>query len=510
MPERSRWIDPAPLEVSRPRLPWWTHSPRWALVLAVPFLAVGLVVWLSVVVLRKASRYPVVAFVVLVLVVIGPLWGWTVALILGAVLALVLVGWWWRFRPSFLRLVLGEVRSEWRRLVVYAPVWHRTMLFCHLDRKVDRKTHVPVFVRVRADGWRDRVTVALLHGQAPGEFEARAEALAHSFGARSCRVRVLSPRRIVLDLLHGDPLTRPVLPPPLPDTADDVTGFTAKDLERVPVGVTEAGRPWLLRLLGSHILAVGATGAGKASVVWSLLWSLAPLLRSGLVRVYGIDPKGGMELGKAPGLFHRLVFDNGLEAVELLEEVAAEVKQRAAAFRGQRRGWSVDCGQPFLLLIVDELADVVAYPTDRKLKERANSALQTITSQGRAPGVCVIGELQDPRKEVLSFRHLFPTRVALRVDEPGQVDMVLGDGVRERGAAAHEISETTPGVAWVKYTDRREPLRVRAFHVTDTDLDRLVDYVTEPASAEQSAIVHAFPTLPEIPGPDSAVRGEAA
>ncbi|APU18385.1 FtsK/SpoIIIE domain-containing protein [Actinoalloteichus sp. GBA129-24] len=510
MPERSRWIDPAPLEVARPRLPWWTHSPRWALLLVAPLVAVGLAVWLVVVVLRKAVRYPVAFAVVLVLLVVWRLSGWPAALVLGAVLALVLVGWWWRFRRSFVRLVLAEVRSEWRRLTVYAPVWHRTMRFCHLERTVNRKTHVPVFVRVRADGWRDRVTVRLLHGQAPGEFEVRAEALAHSFGARSCRIRVIGPRRIVLDLLHGDPLTRPVSPPPLPDAADDAAGCTAKDLERVPVGVTEAGKTWLLKLLGSHVLAVGATGAGKASVVWSLLWSLAPLLRSGVVRVYGIDPKGGMELGKAPDLFHRLVFNNGLEAAELLEDVANEVKQRAESFRGRRRGWSVDCGQPFLLLVVDELADVVAYQTDRKLKERANSALQTITSQGRAPGVCVIGELQDPRKEVLSFRHLFPTRIALRVDEPGQVDMVLGDGVRERGAAAHEISETTPGVAWVKYTDRREPLRVRAFHVTDTDLDRLVEYVTGAASAEQSAIVHTFPTRPEIPSADSVRRGEAA
>ncbi|WP_232237585.1 MULTISPECIES: FtsK/SpoIIIE domain-containing protein [Actinoalloteichus] len=281
-------------------MPWWTHSPRWALVLAVPFLAVGLAVWLVTVVLRKAARYPVVAFVVLVLVVVGPWWGWTVALVLGAVLALVLLGWWWRFRPSFVRLVLGEVRTEWRRLTVYAPVWHRTMRFCHLERTVERKTHVPTFVRVRADGWRDRVTVQLLHGQAPGEFETCAEALAHSFGARSCRVRVIGPRRIVLDLLHGDPLAWPMSTPALPNTTETTAGFTTRDLQRVPVGLTESGRPWLLRLLGSHILAVGATGAGKASVVWSLLWSLAPLLRSGLVRVYRIDPKGGWNSAGPP------------------------------------------------------------------------------------------------------------------------------------------------------------------------------------------------------------------
>jgi S-DNA-T family DNA segregation ATPase FtsK/SpoIIIE len=69
--------------------------------------------------------------------------------------------------------------------------------------------------------------------------------------------------------------------------------------------------------------------------------------------------------------------------------------------------------------------------------------------------------------------------------------MVLGDGVRERGAAAHEISENTPGVAWVKEDGRRDPVRTRAFHVTDTDLDALVEYVT--GIAVRRADVLPFP-----------------
>jgi len=75
------------------------------------------------------------------------------------------------------------------------------------------------------------------------------------------------------------------------------------------------------------------------------------------------------------------------------------------------------------------------------------------------------------------FRHLFPVKIAMRFDEPQQVDMVLGDGVRQRGAAAHEISEDTPGVAWAKIDGRRDPDRARAFHTTDTDLDELCDYI---------------------------------
>ncbi len=316
------------------------------------------------------------------------------------------------------------------------------------------------------------MSVKLLPGQCPTAYERHAEELAHSFGARSCRVRVEKPRRLCLDLVHSDPLARPLDVPALPDAG------AAVDLRRLTVGRSETGRDWRVKLLGSHLLVAGATGAGKASVGWSLLWSLAPGIRAGTVQVFGIDPKGGMELGKAPRLFHRLVHDNGEQAVELIEHVATLTRQRAETLaRSGQRSWSPESGQPFVLLLVDELADLIAYQPDRKLRERANLALQVICSQGRAPGVAVVGELQDPRKEVLGFRHLFPSRIALRLDEPAQVDMVLGEGVRDRGAAAHHIEEATPGIAWVKVDGRREPDRVRAFHVTDTDLDALSDYV---------------------------------
>jgi S-DNA-T family DNA segregation ATPase FtsK/SpoIIIE len=316
------------------------------------------------------------------------------------------------------------------------------------------------------------VSVKLLHGQCADTHAAQAEELANSFGARSCRVRVDRPRRIWLDLIHSDPLAQPVRVPALAVPGAGV------DLARVLIGCTETGRPWVLRLADRHILVAGVSDAGKSSVMWAVLRALAPWIRVGLVQVFGIDPKGGMELGRAPRLFHKLVCTNGAEAVELLEHLAILTRQRAEALRGQgSRKWTPASGQPFVLLIVDELADVIAYQPDNGLRKRANVALQSILSQGRAPGVCVIGQLQDPRKQIIDCRHLFPVKIAMRLDEPEQVDMVLGEGVRQRGAAAHEISEDTPGVAWAKIDGRRDPDRARAFHTTDADLDELSDYL---------------------------------
>jgi S-DNA-T family DNA segregation ATPase FtsK/SpoIIIE len=58
----------------------------------------------------------------------------------------------------------------------------------------------------------------------------------------------------------------------------------------------------------------------------------------------------------------------------------------------------------------------------------------------------------------------------MRLDNPIQVDMVLGDGARERGAQADHISELTPGVAYVRVEGSRDVRRVRSAYLTDEDV----------------------------------------
>ncbi|MGH3926281.1 MAG: FtsK/SpoIIIE domain-containing protein [Pseudonocardiaceae bacterium] len=102
------------------------------------------------------------------------------------------------------------------------------------------------------------------------------------------------------------------------------------------IGRTEIGRPWVLRLLDRHVLVAGVSDAGKSSVMWAVLRALAPWIRAGMVQVFGIDPKGGMELGRAEDLFQQLVCTNGADAVALLEHVATLTRQRAETLRRQR------------------------------------------------------------------------------------------------------------------------------------------------------------------------------
>ena len=276
----------------------------------------------------------------------------------------------------------------------------------------------------------DLVRAGLVTGQAPADFEARAENLAHAFGARLCRIRAAAPGR-------GGAGAGPRRHPGRPDRrpADHRARWTWPGCRS---GRCEDGSPWRLRLAATHVLIAGATGSGKGSVIWSLIRALLPAIASGWVQVWALDPKR-MELSFGRALFHRYACQ-AAAMVELLEAAVAEMHDRAGQFGGRTRTFTPSTEFPFVVVLVDELAFLTAYQPERDLRKRAEAAIATLTSQGRSVGVCVVGALQDPRKDVISLRNLFSTRIALRLDESDQVDMVLGDGARDRGALADQIS----------------------------------------------------------------------
>jgi S-DNA-T family DNA segregation ATPase FtsK/SpoIIIE len=149
------------------------------------------------------------------------------------------------------------------------------------------------------------------------------------------------------------------------------------------------------------------------------------------------------------------------------------MQARAAAFAGKHREHTATPEHPFMVILVDEVAFLTCYQPDRKLRDRTLAALATLTTQGRAVGYCVVAALQDPRKDVLTIRNLFPDRIAMRLDEPEQVDMVLGDGARDRGALADQISplpETGAGVAYIRLEAHPDPVRVRSAWVSDEEI----------------------------------------
>jgi S-DNA-T family DNA segregation ATPase FtsK/SpoIIIE len=221
------------------------------------------------------------------------------------------------------------------------------------------------------------------------------------------------------------------------------------------------------------------------------------------VRVSGIDPKG-MELAYGRRIFHRYAV-TGTDALVVLDDLVTAMQDRKAAFAGQVRSVPISHERPLELLEFDEIGALTRY-IDRKTREAITERIALLTTQGRALGFTVRGYVQEPTKDTVPVRELFPRRICLRVSTKSHVGMVLGDQAYERGAWANRITETEAGVGYVFGEGIREPLRIRAGWVPDETIKHLETFVTSPV--EHDTAVLPFPTTPT--DPSGSTRGGAA
>ncbi|PXX07250.1 FtsK/SpoIIIE domain-containing protein [Mycolicibacterium moriokaense] len=424
--------------------------------------AVAVLAWWSV--LFPMISIPTLACVWLGLVC-GPLFG----LLLAVVSGLGLAAWSHLSPPSFQQWVTQPIRTRWRIWWVYRHRWTAICALHSLTAKLDDRTLVPALRSVTLGATSDVAEVAILTGQSVADWQNKSAALAEALRARRVTIRSIKPGTIAITAHHGDALATPIrLPRPAPDTTVDPSTLR--------VGVTDAGTWWRLPVLGQHILVAGATGAGKGSVLWSIIAALAPGVSAGWVRLLVIDPKGGMEFGRGHRLFAGFAHDNAETTLALLRAATTVMAQRAQRLRGHTRLLTPTTAEPLIVLIVDEIASLTAYIGDRKTRAEAEQLLGLLLAQGRAVGVSVIAAVQDPSKDVLPIRQLFSIRVGLRMTESTQTSMVLGVAARDAGAVCDQIPTSTPGLGYVCADGTSEPVRVRAFHVTDPDIDYLATH----------------------------------
>lgn len=133
------------------------------------------------------------------------------------------------------------------------------------------------------------------------------------------------------------------------------------------------------------IFVAGATGAGKGSVVWSILAGLAPAVHAGVVRLWVVDPKGGMEFGAATALFDRFVHYRGTDAGCSARRRRAR-QERADRHRGVTRSHTATTVEPQVVVVIDELASLTAYETDWKVAAETIQLLSSSSPRGVRSG----------------------------------------------------------------------------------------------------------------------------
>jgi DNA segregation ATPase FtsK/SpoIIIE, S-DNA-T family len=475
-----------------------------AVVIFTVWMMIKAVVWA----LRQVLTHWRTSLTVLTMVAWWHWWGGaSLALTVGVVVG-VLSGWRLIDLASFDAWAGRHLRAWWLRWTVYAPKLPQWLHACGLSFKPDAvplvvtvnplgrnicrgrsqaQARLPQVLGVRSGASWDEVRIRLVPGQKPEDFDEAARALASARAVTRCQVRELTPNVVSIDFQRRNLLADPVACPDLATLADDEG--TSVDLRRVFSGRTEYGHDWHVPLVGGHTLVAGSTGAGKNSAMWCPLVSIAPAIRDGLVRVSGIDPKG-MER-----IFHRYAV-TGTDALAVLDDLVEAMHTRKTQFAGHVRSVPISPEHPLELLEFDEIGALTKY-IDRKTREAITERVALLTTQGRALGFTIRGYVQEPTKDTVPVRELFPRRICLRVSAKSHVGMVLGDQAYERGAWANRITETEAGVGYVFGEGIRKPLRIRAGWVPDDTIKQLETFVTGPTTHDTAMLRHAA-TVEEV------------
>jgi S-DNA-T family DNA segregation ATPase FtsK/SpoIIIE len=214
-------------------------------------------------------------------------YGGPAVLVLVLALAVTNVVWWWRHRSSWRRFIGYPTLARWRRMWVHHRAWAVAMTATGLGSRYV----LPRIVRVRCDGWTDRVTIRLLPGQTPGDYGAMASRLARTFRVLWARASAHpKPELVTLVLYRADPLDCLVWPF-RPVEAPNLTGL--------PVGAREDGQVWRLRLSGTQVLIAGATGSSIP--VATTRWCSVAIRRLWTVRRPSASRFGCRRAGCWPG-----------------------------------------------------------------------------------------------------------------------------------------------------------------------------------------------------------------
>jgi DNA segregation ATPase FtsK/SpoIIIE, S-DNA-T family len=309
---------------------------------------------------------------------------------------------------------------------------------------------------VVVDAWGWTARVLLRKGITTAQVIGRMPALESGLRLRPGSMRILADNkradRFVMRVIENDPHAEPAMWPGRGITS------VAKPME---IGLSEEGRPVRVLLLRRNVLIGGIMGSGKSGVLNVIIANLAGCRD---VVLWGVDLKGGMELQPWAGCFDRLAVTPD-QATELFRDAVEKLNERAARMAAAgKRVWEPTPDDPTLIIIVDEWAEL---PTEAR--EYADS----IARRGRAVAESLIAATQRPTQEAMgkgtAVRSQMDIRICLRVREPRDADLILGQGMVNSGWYAHKLAK--PGEFLISDPEHAMPERNRAYLLTDARRD---------------------------------------
>lgn len=239
-----------------------------------------------------------------------------------------------------------------------------------------------------------------------------------------------------------------------------------------------------------HLLIAGATGSGKSVALHAILCALLFHHTPETLRLILIDPKR-VELPVYNGIPHLVapVITEPKHAAAAMSWLLLEMDERYRRFSadGARHILAYNAAVPpsqrlpFLVMIVDELADLMV-----TAPETIEARLVRLAQMARATGIHLVVATQRPSVDVVTglIKANFPARLAFAV--ASQIDSrVILDG-----PGAEKLLGRGDGLLMT--ADSAKPRRIQGCFVGDAEIARLVhwwrtNHPTPPSDADAAA-----------------------
>jgi S-DNA-T family DNA segregation ATPase FtsK/SpoIIIE len=236
------------------------------------------------------------------------------------------------------------------------------------------------------------------------------------------------------------------------------------------LGKDVSGNPYTVDLEGMpHLLIAGATGSGKSVCINSIITSLVFKNSPQQVQLLLIDPKR-LELNLYEGIPHLVseVVTEPKKAVRALGWVVEEMDLRyqLLASRGVRNIQSYDEGLPYIVVIIDELADLMLM-----LPQEMETAVCKLAQMARAVGIHLVVATQRPSVDVITgvIKANFPCRMAFKVASKTDSRTIIDANGAERLLGKGDMLMMPPASA--------DPIRLHGAYVSSDETQNLVEFL---------------------------------
>lgn len=244
------------------------------------------------------------------------------------------------------------------------------------------------------------------------------------------------------------------------------------------LGLTTAGEPFVADLAKMpHLLIAGATGSGKSVCMNVLITSLIYRLHPLHCRFIFIDPKM-LELSVYQGIPHlgRPVVTQPKRAEKVLADTVVEMEGRyrklANASVRNIADYNVkqteeDKKLPYIIIFVDELADLMMSTTSSKVE----LLITRLAQMARAVGIHLVLATQRPSVDVITglIKANFPARIAFQVSSKVDSRTIIDANGAEKLLGAGDMLYLPSGVP--------EPIRLHGAFISNEETSSLVDFI---------------------------------